>query len=79
MLLAVLLIIQLAVNNYLPLTVSQSIAMEVNDRNIVQGCMKLPKSNAPLNDGTNACVFLAIGVTDNCSSLSMFDPNIFTN
>ena len=53
--------------------------MEINDRNIVQGCMKLPNSNIPLNDGTNACVFLAIGVTDNCSSLSMFDPNILTN
>ena len=53
--------------------------MENNDRNIVQGCLKLPNSSVPLNDGTNTCAFLAIGVTDNCSSLSIFDPNIFTN
>ena len=65
--------------DYLPLTVSQATAMEINDRNIVQGCLKLPNSNVQLNDGTNSCVFLAIGVTDNCSSLSIFDPNILTN
>ena len=65
--------------DYLPLTVSQSTAMEINDRNIVQGCLKLPNSNVPLNDGTNGCAFLAIGVIDNCSSLSIFDPNILTN
>ena len=28
--------------------------MEINDRNIVQGCLKLPNSSVPLNDGTNA-------------------------
>ena len=65
--------------DYLPLTVSQATAMEINDRNIVQGCLKLPNSNVPLNDGTNGCAFLAIGVIDNCSSLSIFDPNILTN
>ena len=26
--------------DYLPLTVSQAIAMEINDKNIVQGCLK---------------------------------------
>ena len=65
--------------DYLPLTVSQARTMEINDRNIVQGCLKLPNSSVPLNDGTNACAFLAIGVIDNCSSLSIFDPNILTN
>ena len=65
--------------DYLPLTVSQATAMEINDRNIVQGCLKLPNSSVPLNDGTNACAFLAISVIDNCSSLSIFDPNILTN
>ena len=65
--------------DYLPLTVSQATAMEINDRNIVQGCLKLPNSSVPLNDGTNACAFLAIGAIDNCSSLSIFDPNILTN
>ena len=65
--------------NYLPLIVSKATAMEITDRNIVQGCFKLPNSNVPLNDGTNGCVFLAIGVIDNCSSLSIFDPNILTN
>ena len=65
--------------DYLPLTVSQATAMEINDRNTVQGCLKLPNSNVPLNDGTNGCAFLAIGVIDNCSSLSIFDPNILTN
>ena len=65
--------------DYLPLTVSQSTAMEINNRNIVQGCLKLPNSNVPLNDGTDACTFLVIGVIDNCSSLSIFDPNILTN
>ena len=65
--------------DYLPLTVSQATAMEINDRNIVQGCLKLPNSNVPLNDGTNGCVFLTIGAIDNCSSLSIFDPNILTN
>ena len=63
----------------LPLTVSQATAIEINDRNIVQGCLKLSNSNVPLNDGTNGCAFLAIGVIDNCSSLSIFDPNILTN
>ena len=53
--------------------------MKINDRNIVQRCLKLPNSSVPLNDGTDACVFLAIGVIDNCSSLSAFDPNILTN
>ena len=66
-------------SDYLPLTVSQATAMEINDRNIVQGCLKLPNSNVPLNDSTNGCAFLAIGVRDNCSSISMFDPNILTN
>ena len=41
--------------------------------------LKLTNSSAPLNDSTNACVFLAFGVTDNCSSLSIFDPNILIN
>ena len=53
--------------------------MEINDRNIVQGCLKLPNSSVPLNDGTNACAFLAIVVIGNCSSLSIFDPNILSN
>ena len=53
--------------------------MEINNRNIVPGCLKLPNSNVPLNDGTNGWAFLAIGVIDNCSSLSIFDPNILTN
>ena len=53
--------------------------MENNDRNIVQRCLKLPNSSVPLNDGSNACAFPAIGVIDNCSSLSIFDPNILTN
>ena len=53
--------------------------MEINDRNIVQECLKLPNSSVPLNDGTNACMFLAICVIDNCSSFSEFDPNILTN
>ena len=53
--------------------------MEITDRNIVQRCLKLPNSNVSLNDGTNGCAFLAIGVIDNCSSLSIFDPNILTN
>ena len=65
--------------DYLPLTVSQATAMESNDRNIVQGCLKLQNSRVPLNDDTNACTFLAIGVINNCSSLSIFDPNILTN
>ena len=52
--------------------------MKINDRNIVRGCLMLPHSSVPLNDGTNACMFLAIGVVDNCSSLSAFDPNILT-
>ena len=64
---------------YLPLTVSQATAMEITDRNIVQGCLKLPNSDVPLHDGTNGCAFLAIGVIGNCSSLSIFDPNILTN
>ena len=62
--------------DYLPLTVSQATAMEINDRNIVQGCLKLPNSNVPLNDGTNGCAFLAIGVIDNCSSLSSSQRNL---
>ena len=41
--------------------------------------MKLPNSSVSLNDGTNACAFLAIGVIDDCSSLSIFDLNILTN
>ena len=53
--------------------------MKINDRNIVQGCFKSPNSSILLNDGTNACVFLAIGVIDNFSSLSAFNPNILTN
>ena len=32
--------------------------VKINDRNIVQLCLKLPNSSVPLNDGTNACVFL---------------------
>ena len=66
-------------NDYLPLTVSEAKAMEITDRNIVQGCLKLANSNVPLNDGTNGCAFLAIGVIDNCSILSIFDPNILTS
>ena len=65
--------------DYLPLTVSEATAMDITDRDIVQGCLKLPNSNVPLNDGTNGCAFLAIGVIDNCSILSIFDPNILTN
>ena len=45
-----------------PLTVSQATAMEINDINMAQGCLKLTNSNVPLNDGTNARTFLAIGV-----------------
>ena len=41
--------------------------------------MKLPNSSVPLNDGTNACVILAVRVVDNCSGFSTFDWNIFTN
>ena len=65
--------------DYLPLTVSQATAMEINDINIVQGCLKLPNSNVSLNDGTNGCALLAIDVIDNCSCLSIFNPNILTN
>ena len=53
--------------------------MKINDRDIVQVCFKSPNSCILLNDGTNACVFLAIGVIDNFSSLSAFNPNILTN
>ena len=53
----------------LPLTVSQTTAMEFDDRNIVQGYLKLLNSSVLLNHGTNACAFLAIGILDNCSSL----------
>ena len=49
---------------------------EINDRNVVQGCLKLPNSSVTLNDGNNACAFYVIGLIDNCSSLSIFDPNI---
>ena len=52
--------------DYLLLTQSQTTAMKINDRNIVRGCFKSPNSSVPLNDGTNDCVFLAIGVIDNC-------------
>ena len=65
--------------DYLPLTVSQATTMEVNDRDSVQGCLKFPNSNVPLNDGTNGCAFLSIGVIDNCSSLLILDPSILTN
>ena len=65
--------------DYLPLTVSQATAMEINNRNIVHECLKLPNSVVPLNDGTNACAFLAIGVIDNCSSSTIFDPNMIIN
>ena len=65
--------------DYLLLKESQAKAMKINDRNIVQRCLKLPNSSFPLNDGTNAGVFLAIGEIDNCSSLSAFDPHILTN
>ena len=65
----------------LPLTVSQTTAMEFDDRNIVQGYLKLLNSSVLLNHGTNACAFLAIGILDNCSKFncSIFDPNILTN
>ena len=52
--------------------------MKINDRNVWE-CLKSSNSSVPLNDGSNACVFLAIAVIDNCTSLSAFDPNIFTN
>ena len=65
--------------DHLLLIVSQATAMEINDRSIVQGCLKLPNSSVRFNDSTNACTFLAIGVIDNCSSLSIFDPNIRTS
>ena len=45
-------------------TVSQATALEINDRNIVRGCLKLPNSSVPFNDGTNACMVLAIDVID---------------
>ena len=53
--------------------------MEINDRDSVQGCLKLPNSNVPLNDATNGCTCLSIGVIDNCSSLLILDPSILTN
>ena len=50
--------------DYLLLTESQAKTMKINDRDIVQVCFKSPNSSILLNDGTNACVFLAIGVID---------------
>ena len=50
--------------NSLLLAVSQATAMEINDRNIVRGCLKLPNSSVPFNHGTNACMVLAIDVID---------------
>ena len=46
------------------LAVTQATAMEINGRNIVRGCLKLPNSSVPFNDGTNACMVLAIDVID---------------
>ena len=50
--------------DYLLLPVSQATAMEINDRNIVPGCLKLSNSSVPFYDGTNACMVLAIDVID---------------
>ena len=46
------------------LAVSEATAREINDRNIVWGCLKLPNPSVPINDGTNAYMVLAIDVID---------------
>lgn len=44
--------------DHLVLIVAQAAAMEISDRNSVQGHSKLPNTSVPLNDGTNDARFL---------------------
>ena len=58
---------------YNRLTVSQASALEESDRRIVENKSCISKYKSPLNDGTNSCAFLSIGITDKCTNFSMFD------
>ena len=56
--------------SYVPLSRSQATALEQSDR-IVAKQQTTPKSPAlPVNDGTNACSFLALGIIDSLEMIS---------
>ena len=56
--------------SYVPLTRSQATALEQSDR-IVAKQKTTPESPLlPINDGTNACSFLAIGIIDSLEMIS---------
>ena len=55
---------------YVPLSRSQATALEQSDR-IVAKQQTTPKSPVlPVNDGTNACSFLALGMIDSLEMIS---------
>ena len=56
--------------SYVPLSCSQATTLEENDR-IVAKQQTTPKSLVlPINDGTNACSFLALGIIDSLEMIS---------
>ena len=62
--------------SYAPLNCSHTIAVEESDR-IVAKQQTIPESPVlPINDGTNACFFLSLGIID---SLEMINHKLVNN
>ena len=58
---------------YIRLEVPQASALEESDHSIIENKCCLSKYKSPLNDGTNSCAFLSIGIIDKCTKFSLFD------
>lgn len=58
---------------YIRIEVPQAGALKESDHSIAENKCCLSKYKSPLNDGTNSCAFLSIGIINKCTKFSLFD------